>query len=37
MDDDDRHHLWESLRGLPAPEPLRDPMRGIVSRLIRAA
>ena len=26
-----------SLRGLPAPEPLRDPMKGIVARLIRAA
>jgi hypothetical protein len=37
MDETDRHHLWESLRGLPAPEPLRDPMRGIVARLIPAA
>jgi hypothetical protein len=34
MDEDDRHHLWQSLRGLPAPEPLRDPMRGIVARLV---
>lgn len=33
MDEDDRHHLWECLRGLPAPEPLRDPARGIVARL----
>jgi len=37
MDADDRRVLWESLRGLPAPEPLRDPMQGIVARLIRAA
>jgi hypothetical protein len=37
MGDDDRRVLWESLRGLPAPEPLRDPMKGIVARLIRAA
>jgi hypothetical protein len=37
MNDEDRRILWESLRGLPAPEPLRDPMRGIVARLIRAA
>jgi len=34
MDADDRRHLWESLRGLPAPEPLRDPMHGIVARLV---
>jgi len=33
MDDRDRWHLWESLRGLPAPEPLRDPMTGITARL----
>jgi hypothetical protein len=33
MDADDRRYLWETLRGLPAPEPLRDPMRGIVARL----
>lgn len=33
MDEDDRHHLWSSLRGLPAPDPLRDPARGIMARL----
>lgn len=33
MDDDDRQHLWECLRGLPAPEPLRDPQSGIIKRL----
>ncbi len=33
MDDHDRRHLWECLRGLPAPEPLRDATYGIVSRL----
>jgi hypothetical protein len=33
MDTDDRHHLWQSLRGLPAPEPLRDPASGIIARL----
>jgi hypothetical protein len=33
MDDADREHLWQCLRGLPAPEALRDPARGIVSRL----
>lgn len=37
MGEEDRRILWESLRGLPAPEPLRDPMKGIVARLIRAA
>jgi hypothetical protein len=34
MDEDDRRHLWQCLRGLPAPEPLRDPARGIVGRLV---
>jgi hypothetical protein len=34
MDDGDRRHLWECLRGLPAPEPMRDPVRGIVTRLV---
>jgi len=34
MDVEDRRYLWEALRGLPAPEPLRDPMQGIVARLI---
>jgi PilZ domain-containing protein len=33
MDESDRHYLWQCLRGLPAPEPLRDPARGIVARL----
>ncbi len=33
MNDEDRHHLWECLRGLPAPEPLRDPAHGIIQRL----
>ena len=33
MDEDDRHHLWECLRGLPAPDAQRDPALGIVSRL----
>jgi len=33
MDDADRHHLWQCLRGLPAPEPLRDAAHGIVTRL----
>ena len=33
MDSRDRDHLWQSLRGLPAPEPLRDPCAGIVDRL----
>ncbi|HEX7600752.1 MAG TPA: PilZ domain-containing protein [Polyangiaceae bacterium] len=33
MDTRDREHLWESLRGLPAPEPLRDPAAGIMDRL----
>jgi hypothetical protein len=33
MDEDDRQYLWQCLRGLPAPDPLRDPARGIVSRL----
>ncbi|HEY1956202.1 MAG TPA: PilZ domain-containing protein [Polyangiaceae bacterium] len=33
MDESDRHHLWECLRGLPAPDPMRDPARGIVGRL----
>lgn len=33
MNDEDRHHLWECLRGLPAPEPLRDPAQGIIQRL----
>ncbi|HEY2368567.1 MAG TPA: PilZ domain-containing protein, partial [Polyangiaceae bacterium] len=37
MGEEDRRILWESLRGLPAPEPLRDPMQGIVARLDRAA
>ncbi len=34
MDWHDRRHLWESLRGLPAPEALRDPMQGIIARLV---
>lgn len=29
----DRDHLWDCLRGLPAPEPLRDPLAGITTRL----
>lgn len=33
MDEDDRHHLWDCLRGLPAPDPMRDPARGIIARL----
>jgi hypothetical protein len=33
MDDGDRQHLWESLRGLVAPEPMRDPASGILARL----
>jgi hypothetical protein len=33
MDEEDRHHLWECLRGLPAPDPLRDPALGIIARL----
>ncbi len=33
MDQDNRARLFESLRGLPAPEPQRDPARGIVARL----
>lgn len=33
MRESDRALLWESLRGLPAPEPLRDPLAGITSRL----
>ncbi len=33
MDAEDRHHLFECLRGLPAPEPLRDPAKGIIQRL----
>jgi hypothetical protein len=33
MSQADRHHLWESLRGLPAPEPLRDAACGITDRL----
>ena len=33
MDDADRHYLWECLRGLPAPDALRDPARGIIARL----
>jgi hypothetical protein len=33
MDEDDRRHLFESLRGLRAPDPLRDPARGIIARL----
>ncbi len=33
MDESDRHHLFEQLRGLRAPDPLRDPERGIVKRL----
>ncbi len=37
MSESDRHHLWECLRGLPAPDPARDPVRGIVDRLIKAA
>ena len=37
MHEDDRRHLWECLRGLPAPDPMRDPARGIVSRLARVA
>jgi len=36
MDDDDRHHLWECLRGIPAPEPMRDPATGIIERLVDA-
>lgn len=36
MDEDERRVLWESLRGLPAPEPLREPKAGITSRLARA-
>ncbi len=34
MSESDRGHLWQCLRGLPAPEPLRDPARGIVQRLV---
>ncbi|HSQ67140.1 MAG TPA: PilZ domain-containing protein, partial [Polyangiaceae bacterium] len=34
MDEHDRRHLWESLRGLPAPDPMRDPVEGIVARLV---
>ncbi len=33
MSESDRSHLWECLRGLPAPEPLRDPLSGITQRL----
>lgn len=33
MDPRDRETLWECLRGLPAPEPARDPSRGISERL----
>jgi len=33
MDARDRRHLWEALRGLPAPDPMRDPVHGIVARL----
>ncbi len=33
MDADDVGTLWECLRGLPAPEPARDPSRGIAERL----
>ncbi|CAN5288253.1 hypothetical protein BH09MYX1_BH09MYX1_39480 [soil metagenome] len=29
----DRDHLWDCLRVLPAPEPLRDPLAGITTRL----
>ncbi len=33
MNADDQTALWECLRGLPAPEPARDPSRGISERL----
>ncbi len=33
MDERSRAILWEALRGLPAPEPQRDPRHGIVLRL----
>lgn len=33
MSEEDKVHLWECLRGLPAPEPTRDPQRGIGARL----
>lgn len=31
--DSDRDHLFECLRGLPAPEAMRDPLTGITARL----
>ena len=34
MDAKDVEHLWECLRGLPAPEPMRDPGQGIAARLV---
>ena len=33
MDSNEQSILWECLRGLPAPEPARDPSRGISERL----